>query len=156
MVNPMLQYVGYTGITSSTHSILNGSFPNPNPYDSDLQDFLTEVQRHPFLDPHTPPISPLISPSDFKTTFSKTIESKASSPSNRHYGIYKAMATDPYLCQVGAAMMSIPYMIGYSPTWWKTACALAVPKKIGSTNPKDTRAVILQEGDMNKGHQIHA
>lgn len=155
MVQPMLRFVGYTGLTPSTNSILEGSFPNPNPYNQDLADFLTATKRHPLLDTATETLSTTITPQDFHNTFSKTVESKASSPSNRHYGIYKAMSTDPYLFQVGAAMMSIPYMTGYAPTRWQTTCALAVPKKIGSTNPEDTRAVILQEGDMNKGHQIH-
>ena len=89
-------------------------------------------------------------------TFATNKETKASPPSRRHYGIYKTMATDPYLCKVGSAMMSIPYMSGYSPTRWRTTIVLAVPKKQNSKNPKDTRAVILQEGDMNRGHQIHA
>ena len=70
-----------------------------------------------------------ITPEDFRMTFSTIKETKASSPSRRHYGIYKAMATDPYLCKVGSAMMSIPYMSGYPPTRWRTAIALAVPKK---------------------------
>ena len=128
MVNPMLRFTGYTGLTPHTTQILQGTFPNPAPHDQDLQYFLNKTQTHPALPTTAAYLPNSITPKDFRMTFATNKETKASPPSRRHYGIYKTMATDPYLCKVGSAMMSIPYMSGYSPQMENCNCPCR-PKK---------------------------
>ena len=154
MTKPLVNFYGNTGITSFTSPVLTGTFTYSSPNNLDLQNFLQAVQRHQSLHSDTLLIPNFITPCNFEQTFSTTTENKAAPPSNQHYGIYKAMATNLYLYNIGAGMLFIPYMTGYTSNRWKIACALVVSKKHGSLDSKDTRAIILQDGDMNAGHQI--
>ena len=118
MIEPMPTYLGYTALTPTGEAITNGIFINPCPHDEHLSDFLEAVHYHPWLT-ELPTLSLVITSADFIKTFHIINESKASSPSGRHFGIYKAMAHDEYLSQIGALMLFMPYMGRFAPERWK-------------------------------------
>ena len=76
MVNPMLRFTGYTGLTPHATHILQGTFSNPAPHDQDLQDFLTATQHHLGIHPAKQSLSNSITAEDFRKNFATIKETK--------------------------------------------------------------------------------
>eukprot|EP00957_Ditylum_brightwellii_P086186 6557975-Ditylum_brightwellii.AAC.1 len=59
-------------------------------------------------------------------------KSTSSSPSGRHYGNYKAILDHNDLCLVHARMISIPWLVGFTPSHWKKAIDCMLEKDPGN------------------------
>eukprot|EP00957_Ditylum_brightwellii_P134080 10222332-Ditylum_brightwellii.AAC.1 len=62
-----------------------------------------------------------ISLQDYKSLMKIQSESTSSYPSDRHYIHYKAILNHDDLCLVHAQIMSIPWLVGFTPSRWEKA-----------------------------------
>eukprot|EP00957_Ditylum_brightwellii_P207269 15352221-Ditylum_brightwellii.AAC.1 len=76
-------------------------------------------------------------------------ETTSLSPSSRHYGHYKAILGYDNLCLVYARMMSIPWIVGLTPTRWERAIDCMLEKDPGNPRMDRLRLIVIVEGDMN-------
>ena len=90
-----------------------------------------------------------ISLQDYKDLFNSQDESTSSSPSGRHYGHYHAALVSDIISQVYASMMSIPFLMGFTPQRWQTAIDVMLKKDIGSPKITCLCIILIVEGDMN-------
>jgi hypothetical protein len=96
------------------------------------------------------PISPKISPDQFKSCYKAMDERTSSSPSGRHLGHYKAATFSEELSNLYSIMMSIPLLAGISPTRWQQIVNVMLEKKTGDHRIYRLRIVALQESDFNQ------
>ena len=57
---------------------------------------------------------PIITPEDFSEAFEAVDEMTSSSPSGLHYTLWKALAENNDLCEMSAAMMTLPFKYGFT------------------------------------------
>jgi hypothetical protein len=76
-----------------------------------------------------PPISPKISPDQFKSCYKAMDERTSSSPSGRHLGHYKTATFSDELSNLHSIMMSIPPLAGIAPTKWQQIVNVMLEKK---------------------------
>jgi hypothetical protein len=100
------------------------------------------------------PISPKISPDQFKSCYKAMDERTSSSPSGRHLGHYKAATFSEELSNLYSIMMSIPLLAGISPTRWQQIVNVMLEKKTGDHRIYRLRIVALQESDFNQTNRL--
>jgi hypothetical protein len=112
----LAQTIGLNIEKDGAQQILDGTF-HPDPSVSLLPETLRIIDylSRP-CPPGSIPFPNIITPDDFKATYSIVKEKTSSSVSGRHVGHYKAAIYSALLTQVHSSMMSIPYMVGFSPT----------------------------------------
>jgi hypothetical protein len=87
--------------------------------------------KSPFLEQ---PFPVTIEAKEFQATYRIVKEKTSSSSSSRHVGHYKAAASDDTPSSLHSIMMSLPYIIGFSPTCWQNIVDVMLEKDKG--NPK--------------------
>eukprot|EP00957_Ditylum_brightwellii_P032183 2439967-Ditylum_brightwellii.AAC.1 len=78
-----------------------------------------------------------LSLTEYKDLIKSQCESTSSSPSGRHYGHYRAVLTSDGISLVHATMMTIPFLLGFTPSRWQKAVDIMLEKDPGS--PKITQ-----------------
>ena len=79
-------------------------------------------------------ISPVITPSQFRSAFKLARERTSSSPSGRHYTLWKTLAMQDDMAELLATMMSLPFVYGFAPERWTHSIDVMLEKKKGDEN----------------------
>ena len=90
-----------------------------------------------------------ISADEIKQTWQIVKEHKASTPSGRYNGVYKAMSQDPLLLRILEVSMNLPLQTGYSYQRWNTMIDIMAFKKPENIKVSNIRSIIISEADWN-------
>jgi hypothetical protein len=111
---PLAYSIGPLADTAVAQELLAGNKPAiPSYLLPETSEIVETLARPLALSPQT--IYSSITPEQFVGTYKAVQERTSSSLSGRHMGHYKAVLTDPPLCELHSSMMSLPYMAGFSP-----------------------------------------
>jgi hypothetical protein len=135
-------------------SILNGTFqlPHDAPLLPETRRIITTLGTPPAGGRFTFPT--LIKVDEFKATYSIVKERTSSSISGRHVGHYKAATQDDQLSQLHSIMMSLPYIVGFSPERWQKVVDVMLEKDPGTPKIHRLRIIALIESDFNQSQRI--
>ena len=153
---PLKTYFGYKGDTVGAEQLIGGTLPTPNilqqllPETQSIIQYLATFPRQDQGDP----ISPIIKAEQFRRLYNSMDERTSSSPSGRHLGHYKVAAQVELLTNLHSMMMSIPYMVGFSPRRWRQVIDVMLEKKPGERKIHRLRIVALQESDFNQSNRL--
>lgn len=128
---------GLFGTTDEVEELLSGNFMhNDNSPESDLMNTFHGIPR-----PNK--MKTIIQGRDFSALWKKVKEKTASCPLAHHFGHFKAIATDEYLSEAMAMLMTIPLAAGFSPTQYKKMTAVLLEKKKGDFRIEKLRIILL-------------
>jgi hypothetical protein len=127
---PLATAIGPLADSSASIDLLNGTTSTlPEPVLRETGELLRNL-AHPLSLTHQN-LSFEISSDQFRSTYRAVKEHTSSSLSGRHVGHYKAVINDEALCSLHALMMSVPYMIGFSPIRWRSVVDVMLEKNPG-------------------------
>jgi len=146
MQEPLHSLFGNFGETPFARNFQRGLSQLPaqaqSPYVSEMLDYTK-------LDNNIPRIPIQISADEIKQTWQIVKEHKASAPSGRYNGVYKAMSQDPLLLRILEVSMNLPLQTGYSYQRWNTMIDIMAFKKPDNIKVSNIRSIIISEADWN-------
>lgn len=156
MMNPLLDDLGYLGITDESKELLNGLYSPPIGINDHTRSYLEELSWVNQAAINTP--------QDMFTKYSITTEEHIAGwkwakerTAPGYSGIttahWKAACLDPTLAAIDAAWANYPYVTGYSPKRWRNGVDLMIPKKTNNTRVENLRPIVLFEVDCNQNHK---
>lgn len=90
----------------------------------------------------------------FQALYKALPEKASSSPSGRHVGHYKVIASSDTLSSLWAAMMSIPHIAGFSSKRWQKVVDVMLEKSPGNSKIHRLWIIALQESDFNQSNRL--
>jgi len=97
----------------------------------------------------------LMSSTEIKSAWSKVKEHKATSPSGRYNGIYKAMTKHDDLLKLLTYSTNLPFITGYPYDRWRNMIDIMAFKKPDNIHVSNIRSIIISEADWNTSGKIH-
>ena len=148
MQEPLLSAFGYHGKREAIEQVLNGTFQPPPGTDPYAAEFLQFAKRDDAI--ATRGDSPsYISAADHSKGWATARERTSAGPSNLNFGMFKANALDPLLCQLDASMRTIAYSTGFSYLRGRFGIDVQLLKKSLDCRAHKQRTILLIEGDTN-------
>ncbi len=150
---PLRSHYGLNGDGPGAEDMLNGKLPPAEILDALLPE--TRAILHTLA--HIPKADNLdtsITPEKFRNLYKINPEKVSSSPSGRHIGHFKAIASDDRFATIWASMMSIPHVAGFTPSRWKEVVDVMLEKVPGNSKIHRLRIVALQESDFNQSNRL--
>lgn len=93
--------------------------------------------------------------SEIKSAWNKVKEHKATSPSGRYNGIYKAMCLHDDLLEVLTYSMNLPFLTGSPYERWRDMIDIMAFKKDDNIQVSNVRSIIISEADWNTSGKVH-
>ena len=152
MTQPLLSSVGFDGLNPTASSILNGTFPTTN-LPSHTAHHIQELSAPQNLPPW-PAHFLRITPAEHARAWRKAKERTSSSPSGLHFGLWKANAQHPTLCEMDSILRVIPFRTGYSMRRWQHGIDVELQKEQGNFNIERMRTIVLMEADHNLNNKL--
>ena len=149
---PLLQQCGYDGLTPQATSIIQGTYTPSSTLSPTTQDYLLHLRQDPAV-PNWSTRHLYISTESHQRAWRKAKERTASSPSQLHFGLWKANATIPQIAEMDAAMRYIPFTTGYSLKRWQTGIDVELQKDPDNYNIERLRTIVLIEADHNMNNK---
>eukprot|EP00957_Ditylum_brightwellii_P090845 6917731-Ditylum_brightwellii.AAC.1 len=134
-------YIGDYGTGVGAEDILSNNF-DPNKSEN-----LPSIAPAGFINVN-------ISLENFKLSMKAQDESTSSSPLGRHYGHYKTVLDHNDICMVHAQMMSLPWLVGFTPHRWELAIDCTLEKDPGVPKIDRLHLIVIVEEDMNATFKI--
>ena len=118
MMAPLVQDLGFTGISIACQEILQGTY-TPHPYvDPYMKEYLKELATPNYL--KNKPL-PILETDKYVSGWGKMNEYTAAGLTHIHFGHMKASSKYPDLVAFEATLGHIPYVSGYLPSKWQTS-----------------------------------
>jgi hypothetical protein len=153
--DPLLSLFGFKADQPAVDQLLQGSFDHsllpPNLF-PETNAILKTLSGPPLCT--TPDTQPLISTHQFTSLYKILNEATSSSPSGCHLGHYKVASSHDHLSSLHAKMMSIPHIVGFSPTRWCKVIDIMLEKNQGDPKVHHLRIIALLESDFNQANQL--
>ena len=92
---------------------------------------------------------------EIKKVWKTVKEHKASSPSGRYNGVYKAMCVDSDLLQILTISMNLPFVMGVPYKRWHEMIDIMAFKKADNIRVDNIRSIIISEADWNAAGKVH-
>ena len=106
------------------------------------------------FDKSIPRITIAMSPKDIKNVWKVVKEHKASAPSGRYNGTYKAMCDHKELLQILTISMNLPFFIGTPYKRWHSMVDIMAFKKRDNIKVSNIRSIIISEADWNAAGRV--
>ena len=145
MREPLHSLFGNFSETQFARDYQKGGRDIPTP----LSSYALDMLRYTQMDERIPKVPVTISANEIKHTWKMVKEHKASAPSGRYNGVYKAMTQDPTLLRILEVSMNLPLITGYSYRRWNTMVDIMAFKKPGNIKVSNIRSIIISEADWN-------
>jgi hypothetical protein len=153
---PLSSYIGMAAAATGANEILQGNLP-PEAMTTTLlpetQAILKAIRDMP-KQPSSLSQGTSITREKFQALYKNLHEKTSSSPSGRHVGHYKAIATFDDLSDLWAEMMQIPHLAGFSPKRWQKVVDVMLEKSPGNSKLHRLRIIALQESDFNQSNRL--
>ena len=143
--------LGLTADTPMAQNLLQGTYQPTSVEEEYAIAFLQQIYHRGT----SPPISLHITTVDYISYWKKAREDTSSSISGRHFGHYKASATNPTLTYIHTAMCNMSYGKGFPLTRWKSGLTVMLEKEPGVIDVEKLRAILLLEADFNFVNKLY-
>jgi hypothetical protein len=150
----LAQNIGMNLEGPAVSSILEGTF-QLDPSSSlmpETKRIITTLSKQPIGGKTSFPT--LITTEEFQSTYGVVKERTSPSVSGCHVGHYKVAAQDDNLSLMHSLMMSLPYIIGFSPERWRKVVDVMLEKEPGNPKIHRLRIIALIESDYNQSQRI--
>ena len=147
MQRPLINDLGYLGLTNTATSIINGTYTCPIAAPLYSREFFAQFTQEAISFP--PPPNIMTTESFINGWKKMKEETSAASFTGIHFGHLKAASLDPTLADFEAAISHIPYATGYNPSQWKKSICCMIKKKADVDLVTKLRTIVLTEADFN-------
>ena len=149
---PLLSDVGPLALGESANQILNGTYSCPSGVSKYTEKFISYLKKDEIVQEHN---RIEITTEDSNYFWHKIKEKVSSSPSDRHYGTYKAACSHEGNAKIQAKLTSWPYQLGFPLPRTTNCINVSLLKKGKGITPSDLRTIWLLEADFNAGAKQH-
>ena len=97
-----------------------------------------------------------ITTEEYQQAWKQANERTSAGPSGLTFAMFKVIARNTNLAKIGAALASIPFSTGITPTRWCKGTEVMIEKKKGNFRVDKLRTILLFEADFNMNNKIMA